>query len=193
MIPPRSITVFCLWCAVWLIGPAAWLPAQTAAGSGTLNAGDVVEVRVLRHDAELGGKFTLGADGTIELQLIGRVGLQGLTPEQAGRRITALLADGWLRKPQVTVNVADFARNTITVTGQVNRGGAFQVARNKPFTVSQAIGMAGGFNPRANPKAVMLKRGEKAYTINVRAILEDPSLDIPLRDGDVLFVKESRI
>ncbi len=177
------------WLAALL--PGTLLAQNAPASGGTLNVGDIVEVRVLRHDADLGGKFTVGSDGTIELQLIGRVALKGLTPGQAGQRITAALADGWLRKPQVTVNVADFAKNTITVTGEVNRGGAFNVSRNKPFTVSQAIGMAGGFNTRANAKAVMLKRGDKSYTVNVKAIFQDPSLDIPLRDGDVLLVKTS--
>lgn len=161
-------------------------------GDYRLSTGDAVEIRVFRHD-DIGGKFTLGSDGAVVLQFIGAVTLNGLTPDQASKRIEALLADGWLRKPKVTVNVADFAKNTITVTGQVNRGGAFNVARNKPFTVAQAVGMAGGFNTRANAKAVMLKRGTKSYTIDVRAIFENPSLDIPLKDGDVLFVKESRL
>jgi polysaccharide biosynthesis/export protein len=165
---------------------------QASGTGGRLGPGDAVEIRVFRHD-DLGGKFTLGSDGSVVLQFIGPVALNGLTPEQARRRIETLLADGWLRKPQVTVNVADFAKNTITVTGQVNRGGAFNVARNKPFTVSQAIGMAGGFNTRANPKAVILQRDNKPYTINVKAIQEDPSRDIPLKDGDVLVVKESRL
>ena len=166
--------------------------AQAAATGGRLGPGDAVEIRVFRHD-DLGGKFTLGSDGAVVLQFIGRVTLGGLSPEQARLRIESLLADGWLRKPQVTVNVAEFAKNTITVTGQVNRGGAVNVARNKPFTVSQAIGMAGGFNTRANPKAVILQRDNKPYTINVKAIQQDPSRDIPLKDGDVLVVRESRL
>ena len=174
-----------LWCLTALVAPAQ-------SGDYRLSIGDAVEIRVFRHD-DIGGKFTLGSDGAVLLQFIGAVTLNGLTPEQARQRIEALLADGWLRKPQVTVNVADFAKNTITVTGQVNRGGAFNVARNKPFTVAQAVGMAGGFNTRANARAVMLKRGAKSYTIDVKAIFENPSLDIPLKDGDVLFVKESRL
>ncbi len=171
-----------------LTAPAVYAQA----GDYRLSTGDAVEIRVFRHE-DIGGKFTLGADGAVVLQFIGPVTLHGLTPEQARQRIEARLADGWLRQPQVTVNVADFAKNTITVTGMVNRGGAFNVARNKPFTVTQAIGMAGGFNTRANAKAVMLKRGAKSFTVDVKAIFENPSLDIPLKDGDVLFVKESRI
>ncbi len=171
----------------------ATLPAH-GQGEGTgyrLSAGDEVEIRVFRHE-DLSGKFTLGSDGAVVLQFVGGVKLSGLTPEQARQRIESLLADGWLRKPQVTVNVADFARNTITVTGQVNHGGAFNVPRNKPFTISQAIGMAGGFNTRANPRAVILKRGNRSLIVNIKAIHEDPSQDITLQDGDEVIVKESR-
>jgi polysaccharide biosynthesis/export protein len=177
-----------LWTGSVFWGSAGSLQAQGS--GGRLDVGDVVDIRVFRHE-ELGGKLTLGSDGAVILQFVGPVVLQGLTPEQARQRIEGLLANGWLRKPEVTVNIAEFAKNVITVQGQVNRGGAFSVARNKPFTVSQAIGMAGGFNTRANSKAVVLKRGEKTYTINVKEIQTKPSLDIPLRDGDVIFVKES--
>ena len=180
------------WPCAALMGLLLSWPAVAQSPDYRLNTGDSVEIRVFRHD-DIGGKFTLGSDGSVGLQFIGPVILNGLTPDQAKQRIEAKLADGWLRKPQVTVNVADFAKNTITVTGQVTRGGAFNVARNKPFTVAQAIGMAGGFNTRANAKAVMLKRGAKSFTINVKEIFENPSLDIPLKDGDVLFVKESRL
>jgi polysaccharide export outer membrane protein len=179
-------------CAIGLAWAVPSLQAHGAAGGqgGRLSAGDTIDIRVYRHD-DLGGKLTLGADGTVGLQFVGPVNLQGLTAEQARQKIEALLADGWLRKPQVTVNITDFAKNFITVDGQVNRPNGFSVARNKPFTVTQAIGMAGGFNTRANKKAVILKRGNKTFTINVKAIYEDPSQDMPLQDGDVLLVPQA--
>ncbi len=186
----RFFPVLCL--GVLLSGLAGLLNAQEAAAGYRLSAGDAVDIRVHRHE-DLSGKFTLGADGAVMLQFIGTVKLTGMTPGQAQERIEALLADGWLRKPEVTVSITDFARNTIIVDGEVKRAAAYSVARNKPFTVSQAIGMAGGFTTRANPKSVMLKRGNKSFTINVKAIYENPSLDIPLRDGDLLVVKESRL
>ena len=178
-----------LLAGLMIYGAAAW--QGQAAPALSLAPGDAVEIRVMRHDDQLGGKFTLGADGRVELQLIGSVTLGGLTTEQARQRIEGLLADGWLKRPKVTVNISEFAKNTITVTGHVKNGAAFSVPRNKPFTVSQAIGMAGGFDSRANSKAVILKRGTKAFTINVKAIQADPSKDIPLQDGDVLTVKPS--
>lgn len=178
-----------LLCAAGTAPPPAM--AQDNAGV-RIASGDTVDIRVFRHD-DLGGRFTVGPDGAVVLQFVGSVSLSGMTPEQATQKITGRLADGWLRKPQVSVNIAEFGKNFITVKGAVNRGGGFTVVRNKPFTVSQAIGMAGGFNNRANRKAVMLQRGQKSYTINVKEIESDPSLDIPLKDGDVLTVRESAL
>jgi len=177
------------WFAVLMVYALAGTLAH-AAPMITLAPGDEVGIQVVRHD-ELGGKFTLGTEGSVNLLLIGSVSLGGLTTEQARQRIESRLADGWLRRPQVAVNITEFAKITITVTGHVKAGGAFTVARNKPITVSQAIGRAGGFDSRANPKAVLLQRGTKVYDVNVKEIQQDPSKDIPLRDGDVLTVKQS--
>jgi len=181
------LTAALLACAA-LISAGPHLSAQQA--DVRLNVGDSVEVRIFRHD-ELGGKFTLGPDGSVMLQFIGQVPLRGLTPEQARRKIEALLADGWLRKPEVTVSVTEFAKNFITVDGQVNRPNGFSIARNKPLTITQAIGLAGGFTTRANKKAVLLKRGNKTFSVNVNAIYADPTQDRLLMDGDVLLVQQS--
>ena len=189
-----KFSALALLAAMILAGLAGlWTPravAQAEGGASRLTVGDTIEIRVHRHD-DLSGRFILGEDGAVVLQFIGPVVLKGLTAEQAGDKIKVLLADGWLRKPQVQVNVAEFAKSLITVRGEVNKGGGFSVPRNKAFTISQAIGMAGGFTNRANQKAVVLQRGDKSYSVNVKDILDDPSKDRPLKDGDVLVVKST--
>ena len=95
------------------------------------------------------------------LQFIGSIPVAGLTPGQARARIEAMYADGWFKKPQVAVNVVEYARATITVTGQVNRPGTFALSRNRSMTLLEAIGTAGHFKNTANQKRVLLKRGVK--------------------------------
>lgn len=185
-----ALAAFLLAGLTGLWTPAAPAQAAVEAGASRLAVGDSLEIRVHRHE-DLSGRFILGQDGAVGLPFIEQVVLAGLTPEQAAKKIESLLADGWLRKPQVTVNVAEFAKNLITVRGEVNKGGGFSVPRNKPLTISQAIGMAGGFTNRANQKAVVLQRGDKAYSVDVKDILENPGKDRPLKDGDVLVVKSS--
>lgn len=167
-------------------------PAQEADTSSSykLRAGDAVEIRVFKHD-ELSVRGPIGADGSVALQFIGSISLAGLTPGQARARIEALYADGWLKKPQVAVNIVEYAKATFTVTGQVNRPGTFTLPRNRSMTLLEAIGTAGSFNTRANQRNVLLKRGSKTYEVNVKDILKKPATDIPLKEGDVIWVKEA--
>jgi len=169
-------------------GGAAAQEADTS--SYKLRAGDSVEIRVFKHD-ELSVRGPIGADGSVALQFIGTIPVAGLTPGQAGARIQALYADGWLKKPQVAVNVIEYARASFTVAGQVNRPGNFALPRNRSMTLLEAIGTAGSFNTRANQRTVLLKRGSRTYEVNVKSILRNPQTDVPLRDGDVIWVKEA--
>lgn len=155
-----------------------------------LRAGDSIEIRVFKHD-ELSVRGPIGADGMVALQFIGSVPVAGLTPGQARARIEAQYADGWLKKPQVAVNVIEYARASFTVAGQVNRPGNYALPRNRSMTILEAIGSAGSFNTRANQRTVLLKRGAKTFEVNVKSILKNPQTDVPLRDGDVIWVKEA--
>ncbi len=163
---------------------------ETEPSSYKLRAGDSLEIRVFKHD-ELGVRGPIGADGTVSLQFIGSVPIAGLTPGQARSRIEALYSDGWFKKPQVAVNIVEYARATVTVTGQVNRPGTFTLSRNRSMTLLEAIGTAGHFKNTANQKHVLLKRGSKTYEVNVKNILKNPQTDVTLRDGDIIWVKEA--
>ncbi len=170
--------------------PASRTPVPAEAENAPLRAGDTVDIRVSRHD-ELAVRGPVGTDGTVALMHIGSVALAGLTPVQAGARIEALYADGWLKKPQVSVNVTEYARGRFTVTGEVNRPNTYTLPRNRGMTLLEAIGTAGHFKTTANQRTVILKRGGRSYEINVKGILKNPATDVPLKDGDLIWVKES--
>ena len=177
--------------ALLLAALAGLAPAQEAdTSSYKLRAGDAVEIRVFKHD-ELSVRGPIGADGSVALTFIGSIPVAGLTPGQARVRIESLYADGWLKKPQVAVNIVEYAKATITVSGQVNRPGTFTLPRNRSMTLLEAIGTAGSFNTRANQRTVLVKRGSKTYEVNVKNILRNPQADVPLRDGDIIWVKEA--
>jgi polysaccharide export outer membrane protein len=169
---------------------AVAVPQESETSTYRLRAGDSVEIRVFRHD-ELGVRGPISADGTVAMQFIGSVPVAGLTPVQARTRIQGLYADGWLKKPQVAVNIVEYCRASVTVSGQVNRPGTFTLQRNRSMTLLEAIGTAGHFNTRANQRSVILKRGDKTYEVNVKQILKNPKSDVTLRDGDIVWVKEA--
>ena len=180
-----------LFCSILLGALSLIASAQESdTSSYKLRAGDSVEIRVFKHD-ELSVRGPIGADGTVALQFIGSVNMAGLTPGEARQRIESLYADGWLKKPQVAVNIVEYARATFTVSGQVNRPNTYTLPRNRPVTLLEAIGTAGSFNTRANQRVVQLKRGGRIIDVNVKQILKNPRTDITLQDGDLILVKEA--
>jgi polysaccharide export outer membrane protein len=165
--------------------------AQGERSSGVIGRMDHVEIRVFRED-ELTTRGQLSGDGTISMPLIGAVRLQGLTTDEAAAAITRKLADGYLVKPEVSVSIEARIRRTITILGQAQRPGVFEIPAHRQLTLVEAIGMAGGVTRIANAKKINLKRGSGGVeAVNLSDITTGKGADIPLRDGDVITIPES--
>lgn len=159
--------------------------------SGVIGHMDNVEIRVFRED-DLTTRGQLSADGTISMPLVGVVRLEGLSTDQAANAIKRKLADGYLVKPEVSVSIEARIRKTVTVLGQVQRPGVFELPAHRQLTLVEAIGMAGGATRIANNRKINLKRsGNQVQVVNLNEITKGQGHDIPLRDGDVITVPES--
>lgn len=169
-------------------------PAQGERSSGVIGRMDNVEIRVFRED-ELTTRGQLSGDGTISMPLVGAVRIEGLTTDQAAAAITRKLADGYLVKPEVSVSIEARIRKTVTVLGQAQRPGVFELPAHRQLTLVEAIGMAGGVTRIANGKKISLKRlaagGNKVEIVNLSDLTTGKGTDIPLRDGDVITIPES--
>lgn len=166
------------------------LQAQEARSSGVIGRRDSVEIRVFRED-ELTTRGQLSAKGTITMPLIGSVRIEGLTTDQAARLIERKLADGYLVKPEVSVSIAERIRRTVTVLGQAQRPGVFEIPPHRRLTLVEAIGMAGGLTRIANSKKVTIKGPHGVRIVNLKEIAAGKGADIPLQDGDVIVIPES--
>jgi polysaccharide export outer membrane protein len=162
--------------------------------SGVIGRMDNVEIRVFRED-DLTTRGQLSSNGTISMPLIGAIQIEGLTTDQAAAAITRKLADGYLVKPEVSVSIEARIRRTITVLGQAQRPGVFELPAHRQLTLVEAIGMAGGVTRIGNPKKISLKHlaggANNIVTINLTEITAGQGHDIPLRDGDVITIPES--
>lgn len=169
------------------------LPSRCAEGdrsSGVIGHMDNVEIRVFRED-DLTTRGQLSPDGTINMPLIGAVRLEGLTTDQAAAAIKRKLADGYLVKPEVSVSIEARIRKTVTVLGQAQRPGVFELPAHRRLTLVEAIGMAGGMTRIANAKKVTLKRGGEVRVLNLKDIAAGKGSDLSLQDGDVITIPES--
>jgi polysaccharide export outer membrane protein len=127
-----------------------------------------------------------------------RTGANGLT-EQLPIDIEDLMVNGnpdlnIPLAPNDVVNVQMDTPVTIYVWGEVMRPGNVQFRRSQAPTLMQAIASAGGPTDRASKTAKISRTvNGKTVTIktNYRSIANGDKQDIPLQDGDTIFLKES--
>jgi polysaccharide export outer membrane protein len=171
---------------------ALTLVTSAQEAGGRINAWDEVEIRVFQED-DLTTRGQVGADGSLTVPLIGAVRLAGMTAIEASNHIAAKLRDGYLVNPQVTVTVAARVRRTISIFGQVERAGVYELPHHRQLTLVEAIGLAGGLTRIADPKKITLKRSNGATTRHdFRALtMGKAGSDVIIREGDVITVEES--
>ncbi len=164
--------------------------AQSSGDTYRLRAGDSVEIRMARHE-DITLKGPVATDGTVQMPFINTVKIAGLTRAEAGAKIRALYADGWFKKPEVTVNITEARKAYIDIGGEVNNRGRYPLDPNSPMSLLQAITTAGDFTTRANRTIVLLIRGGTTSKINIKEIISGKRRDIQLLEGDTVRVQTS--
>jgi polysaccharide export outer membrane protein len=127
--------------ALILVIPLLALPMAHAATPAAyrLGAGDTLQVSVF-GEPELGGKFTIGADGAIGYPRLGRVPVSGMSAEEAANRITAGLAGRIPAGHTVSVDVVGHA--PVFVTGDVQTPGRYEY--RPEMIVLELVALGGG-------------------------------------------------
>ena len=95
--------------------------------------GDVLNVIVL-NQAGLTGDFTVDGEGFMTYPFVGRVKTSGLSAVEIERKLTTLLSDGYLRKPQLSVTVKQFRSHRVFVTGEAVRPGPYGLRPDRMLT-----------------------------------------------------------
>jgi polysaccharide export outer membrane protein len=97
---------------------------------------DEVPTKVVRVDGE----------GDIQVPLVGRIHVAGLTVQQAEQEVNKKLAV-YVKKPQAALDVKELRSQPASVLGAVNQPGVHQVEGRK--TLLEMISLAGGVRPDA--------------------------------------------
>ena len=152
---------------------------------------DIVHVDVFQ-EPDMETEQRVAQDGTINIPLVGRVVIGGLTVEQASDAVEAKLRGGVLVDPQVTLNVTEYSPKRYSVLGQVNGPGAFEIPGEDVVTLPTAIAMAGGNTRIANLHRVQLTRvrNGEVYDITIN-LLTPEGRQFVVQKGDVIIVPES--
>jgi len=166
--------------------------ADVSVGDTPLRAGDQVVVTVPRmEELQARDPYTVTADGSVILPLVGALEVADLTLEAAERKLNARL-NGIVVNPDANISVVNQRFPYVSVVGEVRSPGRFPMEHEEGLLA--AIALAGGLTEFADVKSVYLVR---KYPQRVRVRfnyydlaggVECPS-KIVLRDGDVLVIE----
>ncbi len=126
--------------------------------------------------------------GFIFVPYAGRVRAAGLTPDQLREEITERLGTQ-TPDPQVAVRRVAGDGATASVMGSVGSAGVYPIER-PTRTLAAMLAQAGGVTSPPEVTQVQVIRGPVTGRIWLTDLYESPVLDIALRNGDRILVKE---
>jgi polysaccharide export outer membrane protein len=161
---------------------------------------DVLTVTVF-NEPQLSGRFRIENDGKFNYPFLGRIQAGGATVSEIAAAVKSKLADGYVRDPQVTVDVEQFRNQNVFVMGEVRAPGRYTLTG--VVTLVEALAQAGSTAATAGTEILIL-RSKKAvdgsptlpedadaevHKVNLRDLQAGTqSANVMIRDGDTIFV-----
>ena len=144
-------------------------PPASQAAIYQVGAADVLGIKVFGEEA-LSNSYTVDSDGSITFPLIGRVVVSGKTTRQIEEHLFKLLNGDYLKRPQISVEIATFRSRSIFVLGEVRNPGRYQISG--PQTLLEVIAHAGSTTPTAGD-TIIIQRYKDGIASAVTAALPD--------------------
>ncbi len=173
----------------------------TAQENYVVGRGDVLNITVM-DQPEMTGKYTVEPDGAFRFPFIGRIPAAGQTLRQIENELKRVLADGYVKNPQVAANLDQFRGQRVFIFGGVQAPGTYPLTEGT--TIIEALVKAGYgaaseavvVRPKTNTNGPVLpeQAGDaQVIRVNLRELEKDVEAgqlarNITLRDGDTVFV-----
>jgi polysaccharide biosynthesis/export protein len=201
------------------IGPVAgWAAAQTAPSGQELGAPqvvpdyqigpqDILKISVYTHD-DLTQTVIVQNDGTFTYPHIGRIKASDHTPKELETKIAKLLAQGFIRNPQVTVVVQEYRSKTVFVVGEVARPGTYPLTGD--MRLVEVLSKAGPMTANASTEILVVRpakevsgpvlpteveaqeKSAEVLKVNIKEVESgDISKNLLLRPNDTVFVPQA--
>jgi polysaccharide export outer membrane protein len=128
--------------------------AARAADNYEVGPGDTVNVTVLGHSG-LTGDFRVDPEGLINFPILGKLKAAGHSAAELERKLTTLLADGYLKRPQVSVLVKEYGSQKVYVTGEVQKPGPYPLKADR--SLQALLGDVGTLSANAGHEVVVIR------------------------------------
>jgi polysaccharide export outer membrane protein len=184
------------------LSPHPSAAAQQATTSGDISQAtyqigpqDQLRITVL-DEPSLSQSYRVDSDGSITMDYIGRVRAAGSTPADLQDRVRAKLADGYLKNPQVRVEIESYKSQSVIVSGEVRTPG--KLPMTGAMTLLEALAAAGSPTSAASSELTIARRSggdarDAGVThVNWKDLQLGKGMDVTLQDGDLINVPKAR-
>ncbi len=173
-----------------------------------IGPGDVLRIVVLGQ-TEMTGEMPVDPEGMLVFPVLGRVKASDMTAKDLERKLTTLLADGYLKRPDVSVTVREYRSQKVYVTGEVQRPGVYALKSDR--TLLALLGEVGSLTPNAGHEVLVIRPpkgvlppspegdiegagvpaappGAETMRISLVDLRARPEANVPLQLGDTVHV-----
>ena len=167
-------------------------PATNPSHSLLLGPGDLVEMSVY-NVPELTTKTRVSSNGDIYCPLIGYMHVGGLTADEAQAKIEKRLSD-FVKNPHVSLFVAEYASQGVSVLGEVTRPGVYPVLGQQHLL--DVISAAGGLTEKSGRNLTVTHRGDPDRTVTIalpRNLSDNSETNVAVFPGDTIIVQKADI
>jgi polysaccharide biosynthesis/export protein len=168
--------------------------AHASSESLLIGPGDQLHVQIV-DTPEMDQHPRVTDDGEVPIEGAGNVKVSGLTPAAAATVIQdQLIANHYMRHPELIITVEQYATQTVSVLGEVKAPGAYHIAT--PRSILDVLAIAGGLNPSADRNIVVQRRSNPEervhynYSNNADAAMKQQIIVSP---GDTIIVPKAGV
>jgi polysaccharide export outer membrane protein len=172
------------------------LPSPTSP-SYVIGPQDQLSITVF-DEPGLTGTYRVENDGFFTFPLLNRVRAGGRSLAELQTALTTMLENGFLRSPQVRVEIDAYKSQSVIVTGQVRAPGEITMT-SASMTLLQALAQAGSPTADASNEVIVQRRAgpNQAVGETIRVNRRELELgrvghDVVLRDGDIIHVPKAQ-
>lgn len=173
-------------------GSTAVGPGKVSDSLLRIGIGDLVEMSVF-DVPELTSKARITSDGNGYFPLIGYVHLAGLRAEEAQRVIESKLS-AFVRKPNVSFVVDEYASEGVSVMGEVAKPGVYPF-RGEP-RLFDLISSAGGLTEKAGHTVTITHENDPDNSVNIelsRTLADNAQVNLSISPHDTIVVHKADI
>jgi polysaccharide export outer membrane protein len=173
--------------ARWALAAGVLLAAGLPAADYEIGPGDVLKIAVLGQ-TEMSGNFVVDLEGMLSFPVLGKIKASEHSTLELERKLTTLLADGILKRPQVTIVVAEYGSQKVFVAGEVQRPGQYALKADR--SLLGLLGDLGPLGPNAGHEVIVVRPPPSAPAADLAGA--SPSLEAATPDDADLFPAEAQ-